>query len=129
MIDLNSQASRQKNSGKGDVKKAATKIVRCGEISRAARVLTNSGLAPATAETVLNLAEKKRPARVYEIQNTLPNDTEMSNCQSTTLSITQGCRVIAARGGYNYHTFKGRGTQKSLKFMVFFLLHIVLITD
>ena len=55
----------QKNSSKDQVRKMAMKLVRSGELSRAARVLVSSGLAPATEETVQKLAAK-HPARKFQ---------------------------------------------------------------
>ena len=57
------------------------KLVRNGELSRAARVLVSSGLAPATEETVQKLAAK-HPARNYEI----PDMTPSANSETVKLS-------------------------------------------
>ena len=55
-----------KANSRDHVKRAALSLVRCGELSRAARVLTSSGLAPATPDTAQKLAEK-HPIRVFDI--------------------------------------------------------------
>ena len=57
-----------KGNSRDHVKRDALSLVRCGELSRAARVLTSSGLAPATPDTAHKLAEK-HPFRVFDIQN------------------------------------------------------------
>ena len=41
---------------------AALRLVRCGELSRASRVLTSAGLAPSTADTAKKLASKHPPS-------------------------------------------------------------------
>ena len=45
-------------SGIEQRKKAAIKSVKCGELSRASRILTSQGLAPATEDTVNKLQDK-----------------------------------------------------------------------
>ena len=55
-----------KGNSRDHVKRAALSLVRCGKLSRAAGVLTSSGLAPATPDTTHKLAEK-HPIRVFDI--------------------------------------------------------------
>ena len=55
-----------KGNSRDHVKIAVLSLVRCGELSRAAHVLTSSGLAPATPDTAQKLAEK-HPIRMFDI--------------------------------------------------------------
>ena len=67
LVNLNETRSPKKPGCKDDQQKqAALRLVRCGELSRAARVLTSVGLAPTCEETVQKL-ERKHPARSEEI--------------------------------------------------------------
>ena len=59
LLSLDSSAVRSKSvCGRDQIKRAAVKLIKCGELSRASRILTSLGLAPATEETAEKLASK-----------------------------------------------------------------------
>ena len=66
--------------GRDQVRRAAVKMIKCGELSRAARILTSSGLAPAAKKTVHKLASEHQ-----ERASALPDVA--SNDESITLSM------------------------------------------
>ena len=67
--------------------RAALKLVRCGELSRAAKLLISPGLAPASADVVDKLAAK-HPVRVKEVPNShdVPVSSSISLLPSTFFS-------------------------------------------
>lgn len=69
--------TRAKKSANGDLEKraAALRFVHCGELSRAARVLNSSGLAPETDETVSKLANK-HPSRLSAVNFSVDSPSE-----------------------------------------------------
>ena len=79
MIQLNAPqlTRRRPNNANNEshLRAAALRLVRCGELARASRLLTSPGLAAATAETTKKLASK-HPSRVSPLNVRPPNVQE-----------------------------------------------------
>ena len=56
-----SHAQQSNKKGEDQRRKAALRLVKCGELSRAARILTSHGLAPPLEESIQRL-KAKHPA-------------------------------------------------------------------
>ena len=78
------------------IKQAALRLVKCGELSRAARVLTSSGLAPVSEDTISRLANK-HPSRVKDIQDCFQGNSERAGIQITTHQLSAAI-MSAPRG-------------------------------
>ena len=83
-----SKISTKLSSSSNQSKQAALRLIQCGKLSRAARVLTSVGLAPASEETVQKL-EKKHPKRSEKIPAVSPpvNSTPISLSKALFLKV------------------------------------------
>ena len=72
---------------------AALRLVRCGELSKASRVLTSAGLAPSTADTAKKLAAK-HPPRVKSIDILNTPTTQLSICLKMFSTIQYGDLLV-----------------------------------
>ena len=67
LVCLDDSLAAKSTKGNEEARRAAAlRLVRCGELSRASRVLTSAGLAPSTADTAKKLTSK-HPPRVESI--------------------------------------------------------------
>ena len=89
--------------------KAALQLVRCGELSRAAKLLTSPGLAPTSADVVDKLA-LKHPVRVKEVPSShdVPVSSSINLLPSTFFSTLSKLPRGSGSGpsGWKYEHFK-----------------------
>ena len=78
-------------------KNAATQLIRCGEISRAAKILTSSGLAPTSLDTRGKLAAK-HPCRSGDLDDNISlNETLFQLSEKDLFSSIRGSARIWMR--------------------------------
>ena len=84
LLHLNKSSTKKTvHDSKGARRAAALRLVKWGELSRASRVLTSKGLAPASEDTTTKLASK-HPSRVNDLDVPLTSQ-ETINLSSSML--------------------------------------------
>jgi hypothetical protein len=123
-----SLSSRPRSNARETLKRAALRLVRCGELSRAAKLLTSPGLAPASPEVASKLAAK-HPARVKEIPNQanlpLPEPIDLSSLLFFTTISKLPRGLGSGPSGWKFEHFRALVSKSTSAEMFFSVCNLV----
>ncbi len=102
-----SQPSKTTVDNRLETRKAALRLIRCGELSRASRVFMSSGLAPPTSQTVKKLSDK-HPKSKKEISQRKYTSDQISLSRSQLFKAIQSSPNGSGTGpsGWRYEHFR-----------------------
>ena len=109
LIDFNKQQPTKKREASSiQSRKVALRLVKCGELSRAARVLTSAGMAPATEETARKLAAKHPSRREEFIVKASVKEESLNLCKNQLFEAVRNSPKGSGTGpsGWRYEHFR-----------------------
>ena len=116
LVNLGKPSHKKAYYGSEEARRAvALRLVRCGELARASKVVTSKGLVPATKDTIKTL-ESKHPSRSKNVASTTaPGKDSISLSKSLWFDATKTSPRGSSTGpsGWRFEHFKALVENKS----------------